>query len=87
MHVNDTSLLRRLRTPRDRERNPPRSSGPFQEEEQSDLIGEPQINALGYSFMEAGRMDDALAFFLLNADEYPESSNVWDSLGEWYMTA
>lgn len=31
------------------------------------------------------RIDDALELFKLNAEEYPNSSNVYDSLGEAWM--
>lgn len=32
-------------------------------------------------------MEDALKVFELNAKEYPESFNVWDSLAECHMRA
>ena len=31
------------------------------------------------------RLEDAIEIFKLNAEAYPESSNVYDSLGEAYM--
>jgi uncharacterized protein len=41
------------------------------------------INDLGYrSFQE---LDKAIAFFQLNIDLYPNSFNVWDSMGEAWM--
>ncbi|HEU4463633.1 MAG TPA: tetratricopeptide repeat protein, partial [Gemmatimonadota bacterium] len=30
---------------------------------------------------------DAVAIFQLNAEQYPESANAWDSLGEGYLAA
>ena len=52
-----------------------------------ELLDEAEINALGYGFLQAGRLDDAITFFELNAKEHPESANVWDSLGEGLMAS
>ena len=41
-----------------------------------------EINILGYRLMGASRMDDALAIFQFNVDEFPDSWNVYDSLAE-----
>ena len=49
------------------------------------LFTEQQINTLGYNCLNQGRMDDAIALFKLNVEEHPESSNVYDSLGEAYF--
>lgn len=46
---------------------------------------ENQLNRLGYSLIRYGRLDDALAIFHLNADVFPDSWNVYDSLGEAYL--
>ena len=46
---------------------------------------ERQINNLGYEFLFKGQVEDAIKLFKLNVDVYPESSNVYDSLGEAYM--
>ena len=46
---------------------------------------EAQINALGYQFLTAGKVDDALVLFRKNVELHPDSWNVWDSLGEGYM--
>jgi tetratricopeptide (TPR) repeat protein len=43
------------------------------------------LNGLGYRLLGEGRHDDAIAIFRLNAEHYPESANVWDSLAEAYM--
>ena len=48
---------------------------------------ETEINSLGYQLLGAGRAEDAVAVFQLNADAYPESANVWDSLGDGYEAA
>lgn len=42
------------------------------------------LNQLGYMLLEKGRNADAIAIFKLNAEEYPKSSNVYDSLAEAY---
>jgi CubicO group peptidase (beta-lactamase class C family) len=46
------------------------------------------LNMIGYRvFMQAGKTDDAIKVFEKNVREYPESSNVYDSLGEAYAAA
>jgi len=56
--------------------------------------GEPQkrpdefvLNALGYDCLRTGEKDDAIRVFQKNVQEYPQSSNVYDSLGEAYAAA
>ncbi len=46
-----------------------------------------QLNALGYQLMQSGNLSAAVVVFELNADDYPQSFNPWDSLGEGYMNA
>lgn len=46
---------------------------------------ESQLNGFGYQLLQVGKIDQALALLKLNAESYPESSNVYDSLGEAYM--
>jgi tetratricopeptide (TPR) repeat protein len=46
---------------------------------------EDQLNALGYRFIQAKEYRKAIRIFQLNAEAYPQSSNVYDSLGEAYM--
>ncbi len=48
---------------------------------------ENELNALGYRLMGAGKMRDAIEIFKLNVEMYPQSANVYDSLGEAYMNA
>ncbi|MFQ5750906.1 MAG: tetratricopeptide repeat protein [bacterium] len=43
------------------------------------------LNNLGYQFMRMKKMDEAIAVFKLNVQDYPDSWNVYDSLGEAYM--
>ncbi|HEY8181154.1 MAG TPA: serine hydrolase [Thermoanaerobaculia bacterium] len=45
---------------------------------------EPELNRLGYQLLRRGRVDDAIQIFQLNVEEYPNSWNVYDSLGEAY---
>ena len=49
------------------------------------LFTESQINALGYEFLNNGRLNDAIALFKFNIKEFPASANVYDSLGEAYL--
>jgi CubicO group peptidase (beta-lactamase class C family) len=55
--------------------------------EHSDLDFEPLMNRLGYTLLRGEAVDEAIAAFRLNVEAFPESSNVYDSLGEAYMTA
>ncbi len=43
------------------------------------------MNNLGYTFLRAKKLPEAIAYFKLNAEFYPNSFNVYDSLGEAYM--
>jgi CubicO group peptidase (beta-lactamase class C family) len=45
---------------------------------------EPELNRLGYQLLQRGRVDDAIQILQLNVEEYPNSWNVYDSLGEAY---
>lgn len=46
---------------------------------------EAEFNALGYRFIQHGDHETAIAVFKLNAQLYPDSWNVYDSLAEAYM--
>ena len=48
-------------------------------------VGEGQLNTLAYKVMQQGRIDDAIVLFKLNVDAFPQSGNVYDSLGEAYL--
>ena len=50
-------------------------------------LNEGTLNQLGYEFLDARKIDDAIQAFRLNVEEYPKSSNAYDSLGEAYMKA
>ncbi len=47
-----------------------------------ELPTEEQMNRLGYDLKNAKRLKDAIEVFKLNVEDYPQSSNAWDSLGE-----
>lgn len=46
---------------------------------------ESQLNSLGYTLLQLEKIKDAIEIFKLNVEVYPESFNVYDSLGEAYM--
>ena len=48
-------------------------------------FGESELNELGYEFLATNMINDAIEILKLNADAYPNSSNVYDGLGEAYM--
>lgn len=47
-----------------------------------DIVAESVMNNLGYQMMRMERFDDAITLFQLNVDAFPDSWNVYDSLGE-----
>jgi len=47
-------------------------------------FGENALNALGYQRLGEGDVDGAVLVFRKNAELFPESANVYDSLGEAY---
>lgn len=50
------------------------------------IIGESQINDMGYTILRLKKVDDAILVFEQNTTDFPQSSNAWDSLAEAYMT-
>ncbi|UCE06171.1 MAG: tetratricopeptide repeat protein [bacterium] len=46
---------------------------------------EASINGMGYYLMNSGKISEAIEIFKLNVELFPESFNVYDSLGEAYM--
>jgi|ERR1022692_1155824 tetratricopeptide (TPR) repeat protein len=48
---------------------------------------ENELNSLGYRLLNAKKFNDAIRIFQLNVEAYPQSGNVYDSLGEAYMDA
>jgi CubicO group peptidase (beta-lactamase class C family) len=53
----------------------------------ADSLTEAQINRIGYVLLEKKRNADAIAIFRLNVQRFPQSFNVYDSLGEAYAAA
>lgn len=49
------------------------------------MFREMEMNFLGYKFLGEGKTKDAIKLFKLNTIAYPNSSNVYDSLGEAYL--
>jgi predicted Zn-dependent protease len=47
-------------------------------------VDEGTLNQLGYHLLQSGRKEDAIQIFKRNVEEYPKSSNVYDSMGEAY---
>ena len=50
-------------------------------------LEEGMLNQVGYMLLGDGQVQDAILVFERNAQEYPQSSNAYDSLGEAYMKA
>ncbi len=48
-------------------------------------FSEPLLNALGYQLLTGKKLKEAIEIFKLNVEMFPQSSNVYDSLGEAYM--
>ena len=51
------------------------------------IFSERSMNLLGYKYLNEGETDIAIEIFKMNVADYPESPNVYDSLGEAYMKA
>lgn len=47
-------------------------------------VDEERINAQGHEYLEKGKTAEALLLFKVNAEHFPSSWNVYDSLGEAY---
>jgi CubicO group peptidase (beta-lactamase class C family) len=48
-------------------------------------ISETLMNQLGYRLLSLKKVSDAIAVFLQNTEDFPQSGNTWDSLAEAYM--
>lgn len=49
-------------------------------------LREEEMNQLGYTLLQGGKVREAIEVFKLNVEAFPRSWNVYDSLGEGYMT-
>ena len=50
-----------------------------------EVLPEYPMNEMGYAFLRNEQFETAISIFKLNVEIYPESWNVYDSLGEAYM--
>ena len=61
----------------------------FKEQRQNDTtqvsINEYDVNRMGYELLRDKKFDDAITVFEINTVLYPDSANVYDSLGESYL--
>jgi polyisoprenoid-binding protein YceI len=48
-------------------------------------FGPGQLNLVGHRLLQHGKAKEALEFFKLNADSYPDKASAYDSLGEAYL--
>jgi tetratricopeptide (TPR) repeat protein len=48
-------------------------------------VAEERLNNLGYTLLQQKQFTEAIAVFKVNTELYPQSANVYDSLGEAYM--
>jgi Flp pilus assembly protein TadD len=55
--------------------------------QEKEEINEGTLNGLGYTLLQGRDTQGAILVFQRNVQEYPESWNVYDSLGEAYMDA
>ena len=70
---------------------PAKAKAAFDEAKKKDpsviLFPEAEMNGLGYEKLQAGRVEDAILIFEMNVAAYPQSANVYDSLGDGYAAA
>ena len=55
----------------------------------NDAVGvasENELNQYAYQVLNDGKPDKAIELFIINTQRFPKSANVWDSLGEGYVT-
>jgi fermentation-respiration switch protein FrsA (DUF1100 family) len=50
-------------------------------------FGEAELKYLGYDLLEKKRVNEAIAVLQLNAEQFPQSFNAFDSLGDAYIVA
>jgi len=51
------------------------------------FVSESEMNNLGYYLLGQDKVNEAIEVFKLNVEAFPESFNVYDSLGEAYLAA
>ncbi|MGA9995685.1 MAG: serine hydrolase [Pyrinomonadaceae bacterium] len=52
---------------------------------ESSRLNEVPMNRLGYSLLQKQKVKEAIEIFKMNVEDFPQSSNTYDSLGEAYM--
>jgi tetratricopeptide (TPR) repeat protein len=57
-------------------------NGTFDCEPRVPMFGEAEMNQLGYRYLQQDKIKEAISLFTLNTISYPDSWNVYDSLGE-----
>ena len=50
-------------------------------------VAESELNAFGYRLLRTKQVNEAIEVLKLNVEAYPQSANVYDSLGEAYMVS
>jgi len=53
--------------------------------QQKKSLNQAQVNRLGYWLLNKKKIDEAIEVFKMNVEDYPDSANAYDSLGEAYM--
>jgi CubicO group peptidase (beta-lactamase class C family) len=48
------------------------------------VFNEDELNSLGYQMIKENKLENAIHLFELNIEEYPNSANVYDSMGDIY---
>jgi glyoxylase-like metal-dependent hydrolase (beta-lactamase superfamily II) len=59
----------------------------YSNQEEKYYFDEREFNGLGYRLLQGNRIPEAIEILKLNVKMYPDSWNVYDSLGEAYMNA
>lgn len=54
----------------------------FTREPQVQMFSEAEMNRMGYQYLQSGKTREAIELFRINSIAYPDSWNVYDSLGE-----
>ena len=57
----------------------------WQKDPKATLFPEEVVNIIGYEHLQAGDREGAIAILKLNAEAYPNSPNVYDSLSDAYL--
>lgn len=58
-----------------------------QQDPKAFVFPEAVLNVMAYGRMQGGQTKDAIELFKLNAEAYPDSANVYDSLADGYLAA